>query len=244
MALSKHGLKALGLCALVLGLMTFGTGAAHAEKLAHWNVAGKAIASGLLPFLKVKTIEELKSPEAGKHLVLLTKIIGLLYHVLCTGAETKEFHFLLEGGSLGKLRFSGCKALLSEKTSAACEPKTGTEKGVVETLLLKDLIVLGGTEGKETLDELVPNAGETFATLESSEECAVGEKIPVKGKFFIKDCLGKFSEELVDHLIEESSKTHLFVLSDTAEHAAKIDGSVVVALTGAHEGLKWSGTPG
>ena len=221
--------------------MAVGTGAAHAEVGSHWNVAGSAIPSGLLPFIKIKEIEELKSAEVGKHLVLLTKVLGSAFHILCTGAELIEFHLLTEGGSLGKIKFSGCKTLLGGAPSPACDPKGG----IIETVLLKGLIVLHKLESGvvDTLNRLEPNAGTTFTTFESSLECSVGSKIPIGGKFFIKDCQNVFATEQTDHLIEEGPLTHLWTISDTPEHASKIHGSVVLALTVApHLGLKWSGT--
>jgi hypothetical protein len=35
----------------------------------------------------------------------------------------------------------------------------------------------------------------------------------------------------------------MYVISDTAEHKATLDGSVNVFLTGEHLGFKWAGTP-
>jgi hypothetical protein len=245
MSRSRYGIKLLGLCALALGLTAIGAGTAQAEVGSHWNVAGKSIPSGLLPFVQVKEIEELKSAEAGKHLVLLTKLLGgIPFHILCTGMQLIEFHLLTEGGSLGKIRFSGCKTLLGEKASPACNPK----EGILETMLLKDLIVLHKLESGviDTLDRLEPNAGTTFINFETSPECSVGKKIPVGGVIFLKDCQNAFGTEQVDHLFEQGPLTHLWVLSDTVEHAATIDGSVVLGLinvgTEKHEGLKWSGT--
>jgi len=245
MALSKQGLKALGLCALVLGLMSFGTGAAHAEKLAHWNVSGKAISSGLLPFIQAE-IEELKVAPAGKHLVLLAKILKNLIHILCSGISLINFHFLIEGGSLGKIRFTGCVILVGETVQPACEPHTGIEKGVIETVLLKDLIVLHKLASGEVddLDELVPNTGETFVALETSEECAVGAKIPVVGKIFLEDCQKEFLVEKKVHLVQQGPLTALWLISKTEEHVATIHGSVNLFLVGEHTGLLWSGTPG
>jgi hypothetical protein len=239
MALSKPGLKALGLFALVLGLMAFATGSAQAEVGAHWNVAGKSInGTGLKPELQAKELE-------NKTSTLLTKILGSLYHVLCTGITLIGFVLLDNGGSSGTIRFTNCVAIVNGVVQKACEPKSKEVAGVIETNLLKDLIVLHKLENGEvdTLDRLEPNEGETFATIESSASCAVGAKIPVKGKFFLKDCKNEFQTELVDHLVEEGPLTHLFVISDTVEHAGKIDGSVILTLAGAHAGLTWSGTP-
>ena len=243
---TKLGFKALSLCAIVAGLMALGATSAQAEPNSHWNVNLKNInGTGLKPLLQVKELE-------NKTSTLLTKILGSLYHVLCTGVTLVNFVLLDNGGSSGKIKFTGCIAIVNGVTQKNCEPKFGGVAGVIETALLKDLIVLHKfkeiKEGKEvelteTLDRLEPNEGETFTTIESSEACAVGAKIPVKGKFFLKDCKNEFQTELVDHLVEEGLLTHLFVISDTVEHASKIDGSVILRLETPHLGLKWSGTP-
>ena len=85
--------------------------------------------------------------------------------------------------------------------------------------------------------------GEKFVTIETSEECSVGSKIPVIGKLTLKDCKGAFSTEQTEHLVEQGPLTELWTISKTAEHVATLDGSGILILGGAHAGLKWSGTP-
>jgi hypothetical protein len=239
MAQCKHRLKALGLCALVLGLMAVAAGPAQAEVGAHWNVSGKSInGTGLKPLVQIKELE-------NKTATILTKILGSLYHILCTAVTLIGFVLLDNGGGSGKIKFTGCIAIVNGVVQKACEPKLEGVAGVIETSLLKSLLVLHKLENGtvDTLDRIEPNEGETFTTIQSSETCAVGGKIPTKGKVFIKDCKNEFQTELVDHLLEEGPLTHIFVISDTPEHQAKLDGSLIFTLAGAHAGLKWSGTP-
>ncbi len=101
------------------------------------------------------------------------------------------------------------------------------------------LIVLNGSH--EELTEIKPDEGETFATIESGAECAIGEKIPVIGKIFFKDCLGQFKTHVVEHLWEFGPGTELWAISKTEEHKLTILGSFWAFLEGVHAGLKWAG---
>ena len=247
---SKLGLKALGLCAVVLGLMAIAAGSAQAEKGAHWNVNGKNLNEvKLTTLVQVKEIEELKDPvDPGKHLVLLTQIAKIKVKILCTGAKLEKFELLTEGSALGNIEFTGCKIFLNGSTTAsvACEPHTGASKGVILTELLKGLIVLHKLASGE-IDDLVllaPDPPATqFVAIQLSEECAIGESIPVIGEFFMKDCQNLFLKEQPTHLIEEGPLTKLFVISESEEHKSVIEGSAILELEGEHKGLNWSGTP-
>jgi hypothetical protein len=103
---------------------------------------------------------------------------------------------------------------------------------------------------KDDLVKIVPDEGLTFAKIQMGPECSIGELVEVKAKadgegLWIKDCQGNasFLEEKVEHLIEESSTLHGLV---ALGQPAVIEGSawVRLAVTGAHNGLKWGGTPG
>jgi hypothetical protein len=248
----KYGLRMAGLCmAAALSVMAFAAASAQAEVGSHWNVNGSAISATLLPVPEA----ELTKTSGSLHGVLLSKILGSKFEILCTAVHFKEAVLKSEGGSLGKIEFTGCVELVGGVLQPACEPHTGTQKGVIVTKLLKDLIVLvaGGVAG-EGYDRLEPEEGSTFTTVESSEECSVGEKVPVIGKFIFQDC-GATSEnpaactthegkvEKVKHFTREGPGTELWVISKTEEHKATIDGGAEVFLTGSHVGLKWSGTP-
>jgi hypothetical protein len=227
-----------GLClAAALSVMAFAAAAAQAEVGSHWNVNGSAISATLLP-VPGATLE-------NNHGQLLSHALGgTPLNILCTAVTFENAVLKAEGGSLGKIKFSGCTINNGKEVLPACEPVTGTEKGVVLTVLLKDLIVLeaSGIAG-EGYDLLEPEEGTQFVNIATAGECAFGTHIPVIGKFVFKDCNLEGKVEKVTHLTEEGPGTELWVISKTNEHKATIDGSANVFLTGAHEGLKWSGTP-
>ena len=244
---SKLGLKALGLCALVLGLMTFGmAGVAQAEVGAVWDILngeGKLVevteASKLFAEVKAEI-------EKGT--------TGILEFT--TGGGTKvEFAVQLVSGaglpklgvsgslSKGKAKFTGCATFLNEKTSI-CEAKSkGQLNGTIETEEADGLIVLGtGSVPLVLILPLVKNAkGEPLgAIIETGEECSVGSKVEVTGHLDIADCNGKFKEHLVEHLIIEPEG---FRLLKALGQPAKVLGSAIATLAGAHAGLKWAGLP-
>jgi len=239
MTRSRFGL--LGLCAVLFGVMAFGAGAAQAETGAQWLFAEKAPNSGLVAFLEASL-----GFEADTTKVLHSKILGIAVLFECTqiaasGATLKA------NGSIGtgaKIKFSGCITKLNGATSSACEPNAGgTEKGVINTNAVHGLIVLhalgGGT--KDELIQILPDSGETFVTTEMSKECAIGTKVPVIGRLYLKDCENAFLVHKVKHLLEVGPLTEIWLISKTAEHLTTILGSEWAFLTGAHEGLKFSG---
>ena len=259
---SRLGLKALGLCALVLGLMAFATSAAQAEVGAKWvfkvkTTAGELREVGvpndtLLPKIQIKEIEKLLSGELVKHMVLLSAVVKKKFEILCTGAELETIagsgaRLLLNGTIESfKVKFTGCEIKIGGVKQAACEPHTGIEKGMILTKEIKGLIVLHELADK-TKDPLVrfePVTGKEFVTFETSAECAIGEKIPVIGKFTFKDSQNKFTnDELTDHLIEQGPLTELWTFTETTEHVANIDGSALVHMIGEHENWPWGGLP-
>jgi hypothetical protein len=163
MALSRLGLKALGLCALVLGLMAVAAGIAHAEKESRWAILkannelitispegdGKGKGDTLLPEVQISEIEELKVAPVGKHLVLLTKSGTNTIALLCSGAELENAagtgapKLLLEGSILGKAKFTGCTFAINGTVQGVCKPHSkGAPEGTILTELAKGLIVL------------------------------------------------------------------------------------------------------
>ncbi len=240
---SRFSLKALGLCALVLGLMAFTTSAAQAEPGATWTIIK---ASGLL--LPIPNGVEDLLPQAQSTLenstgsLLFTTKGGTKVEILCTAVELVEGGKLIaEGGlSLGRARFTGCITKLNSVLSKNCEPHTGASKGVIETLKATGLLVLHELKPsgvKDLLLKLSPDLLLHFANIELSELCAIGEKVPVEGHLYLKDCLNDLSTHLVEHLFEEGPLTSLTALGQPAT----IDGSILVRLVGAHLGLKWAG---
>ena len=257
----KPGLKALGLCALVLGLIAaFTSSAAQAENNAAWtmvDLGGSLLKVGvpndtLLPKINIKEIEALLASPFVKHVVLLSEALKVHYETLCTGAELEDEAGgvgtrLLLNGSLEhfKVKLTGCIIFLKGVESKPCAPKTGGGPlGVILTAALKGLIVLHELASGEK-DEFVrvePLVGETMVTMETGEECAIGAKIPIIGKLFLKDSQNEFLVEKEVHLFEPGPLTELWGFSKTAEHVATIKGSALFALIGAgHVGLRWGG---
>jgi hypothetical protein len=239
-----------GLCMVAaLNVMSFAAASAQAEATSTWNINGTALSNNTLLPKVTATLE-------NNHSVLLGHALGKELNILCTSIAFKEAVLKEKGGSLGKIRFAGCRITTNGgEVLPACEPKNGTEKGVVETALLKDLIVLesSGTAG-EPYDRLEPEAGSRFVEIETSASCAFGEKIPIitelatvsggAGGFVLKDCNNEAAVEKVTHLGEEGPGTKLWVISKTVEHESHIDGSINVILSGTHAGLKFSGEAG
>jgi hypothetical protein len=250
MVRSRLGLKALGLCALVLGLMAFATSAAHAEKGSTWviiNAKGELLnipgATDLLPQLEIKEIENNTATLSW------TTGAGTKVKILCTAANFDEGGKLIaEGGlSLGRILFKGCVTLLNGVISPPCKPKGGgAPVGEILTNKGKGLIVLDLLTGGavDTLVLIKPDEGTAFSTLALGEECAIGESITISGELWIKDCKGEtsFKTEAVEHLIEEA--LHGLTVSPGAQPAV-IEGSALVRLAnpGEHAGLKWAGLP-
>jgi hypothetical protein len=238
---SSLRLKLLGLSAMLLGLMAFASGAQGAA----WMVGANDVISTLLPQLQVKEIEELKllPTDQGKHLVLLVKIGGAEVKILCTGEELIGVK-LETGGKLtegGKEKFTGCEVFLNGTLSAVCAPKSsGQPNGTVVLEEIKGQ--LGLFSGGKKLVQIQPKTGENFAVMKFSGECSLPESVPVKGTLFIKDCID-IEASTLDHLIEvDNTASHIFVISDTAEHKIELHGSKIVSLVGAVDpDAAWSG---
>jgi len=190
----------------------------------------------------------------NEDIILLTRILNILTHILCKAVEYINGGELLTEGKIasGKLRFNVCDTLLngSGTPSTACLPVVGIMKDVIETravegLLKLHLIVSGGAV--EPLIYIKPTAVGPLAVVSSSEECAVGQNINIEGELVLKDLTaaaeggpGGLKQEAIIHLVEESSLSTLKASGQTAT----IDGTAEVKLTGAlHEGRKWSGLP-
>jgi hypothetical protein len=245
MARSRLGLKALILCGLVAGMMSLTARAAHATLNSHWWLVDPA--TGILKELNATAIITQDSPVG----TLLTKIAGIKVEFNCTATESTGV-LVEKGGGVSKsnggakVKFSNCTKKLNGATSAPCEPNNeGKEKGVIVTKLLHGLIVLHELAGgaKDHLIQILPVAAGPFATVEMGGECAIGTKVPVIGKLFVKECSpNTLLTHLEKHLLEQGPLTALFAISETAEHASTLDGSEWLLLTGEHKDWKFSGT--
>jgi hypothetical protein len=183
--------------------------------------------------------------ETGTVAILHAKVLGgtlLLYE--CKALAVNEGKLKTGGEILGKLSFKECETLLNGVLSVPCAPKAGgTQAGVIETNKIKAVMLLhkldDGTVHKiliATPDE----ANNDFAFVESSAACSIGLKVLIGGKFAIQDPAPLTHS--VNHLIKEFAPlTHLFVISDTVEHAAIILGSAEAFLSGSHVNYEWAG---
>lgn len=236
--MTDAGLKtrAVGICLACLAYMAIATGVAQAEKGAQWMVNGKAVTESLLPSLEITSL------EGGE--TILTRAAGVKIEKRCSGYELIGIKLEVEGkaGTGAKVKFTGCELILNGVPSAACTPHTpGDPPGTLTSTAGKGLLVLHEGEG---IVRVEPLSGELFMIIETSEECAIGEEIPVIGKFTIKDCQRELTTEKVLHLVEEGPLTEAWIFSKTAEHRLTFDGSAVGGLAGVHKGLKVSGLPG
>jgi hypothetical protein len=252
MARSRIGLKLLGLCALIMGVMAIGgAGLAQAEPGSYWGYLNGAelikFGVALEPELGFE-IEELGGAEPGRHLVLLFRIAGSNVAILCTEL-TSDLKLKAEGLVLGLLTLHGCATRINGIPAPACIPHSpGAKAGLIKSLELDGLIELHKLEPSGVRDDIVkfiPDVGSNaIAHIQFGEECSLPEEILIFGYFSVYDCQNEFLVHKVTHLWQEFAPlTHLYVISDTLEHKVTIDGSVNVFLKGKHLGLKWAGTP-
>jgi len=214
--------------------MAFVTSSAQAEVGARWMVHKENIEPGKASATVVKA--KIENGTAS----LLTTILGIPTKILCTegtlvGVSLENEGALTKGG---KVKFSNCATYLegSEFASAACLPETAGVNDIIETNGGVGLLVLIGPVG-ETLIKAA-EAGKPLAVVESSVECAVGQKINITGELIVKDCgTGKVTEEKAVHLIEADNVHGSLKASG---QAATIDGSANVETTGS---LSWNGLP-
>jgi hypothetical protein len=241
--MNRSRLFLLSLCTMLLAVMALSASAAQAEPNAKWLILdedGTALDANDLHAAIEGTLE-------NNHLILLTEILKLKVEILCTAIQLIGGAILGQGSVVGTVKLTGCKIVISGKESKPCVPHTkGAPAGTLESTHGHGLIVLHELSPtvRDELVLLLPETGNTIFTLEMGEACALGESLPIKGKFVVKDCQNAFLTHQVIHLIEEGPLSHLFIISDTPEHAVKVDGSVNVFLSGTHLNRPWSGMAG
>jgi len=244
--MTRSRLGLLGLCAMVLGLMAFGTAGAQAEGT--WlilNSLGQVKTGTELP----ATIELEKDSSVY---VLHSKIVGIAVLFLCTNLKAINAK-IFGSGAIGKgageekeskVLFSGCTTDLNGTTAPECTPKDKTAgTGEIVTNNGHALVILHtlGDGTKDDVTKILPDEGETFAVIEMEAACPLGTKVPVIGELSLKDCENLALTHLVKHLVEPfEALTKLWTISKTAEHVATLLGSAWAKLGGVHEGLKWS----
>jgi hypothetical protein len=237
--MTRTKLGVLGLCAMVLGMMAISASSAQAALT--WLILNKA-----------GTAVELKALLEGKNdtadITLLTKEVGIKFAVTCTGFTLGGINLEAAGKltSGGKIKFTGCeiygKGILEEPLGCHLH-SAGQVNGTVLTGEGKGELVLHelASKAKEVLTKLEPVAGSTgtFATFQTSE-CVIPESNPVHGVIFLKDCEGKATTHLKEHLLAQGPLTSMWLGADNAEHLeTSIDGSIWIFLGGEHTGLLW-----
>ena len=251
--MTRSRLGLLGLCAMVLGLMAFGTAGAQAEVGAKWLVltSGGVLKTGA----ELHASVQLKTDVAG---VLHSEILKIKTLFLCTTIEAVNAKLQEEGiignsvvtvgglkeGRGSKVKFSGCTTDLNGVSAPECTPEDKSAeggKGIILTKLGHALLKLH--EGSD-ITKILPDEGETFATIQLPAACPIGTSVPVIGSLALKDCENLALTHLVEHLVEQFTPlTKLWTISKTVEHEATLLGSAWARLTGEHNLLKWSGDP-
>ena len=271
--MTRTRLGLLGLCAMLFGLMAFTATAAHAEVGAKWLLAKVENEKDvLIPFLPASIDLETDVPGVLHSKILGIEVLFLCTTIKAVNAklleegsigsvisENPETHLKLGLGA--KVKFSGCTTDLNGALAKECEPKDTSEEGGAGIILTKPghallkLHVLkitdepGGPnekklEIKHDIVKILPDTGETFATIQLPAGCPIGTSVPVIGSLALQDCKELGLTHLVKHLVEQfAALTELWTISKTNEHKATLLGSAWAFLTGAHEGLKFSGDP-
>jgi hypothetical protein len=228
---SRLGIKALGLCALVLGLMAISaSGAQASEWYYRTSPTGTLTAMGdLLPELT----GELENKTGS---LLFTTKGGTAVKIECKAGKP-EGGKLKEGGKSteGTVKFSECETWLNGVLTANCEPISGTEKGVVKT---KKGLVLVALHETETTALVEPETGTTLLEIELGAKCAIGEVVPVTGELILVDCNKEFTIHKKVHLVQEHATLHEL---KALGQPATLDGSALIRLAGTHESLEWAG---
>lgn len=240
---SRLRIRTLGACALVFSLAALWISDAQAENTGgSWTYLNAAS--------QLKTFEGLLAEpkidgEIDTTVVLHSEVFDSTMEVLyeCKDLGAIEGALKSNGVTLGKVFFRNCVTFLNGALSTACKPQLG----VIITNLIKAQMLLhklaNGTKDKILIAEGENSSGgsiSTLASIESTPACALGIKVPVGGRFAIEPSNPTTHE--VKHLLKEFSPlTHLWILSDTAEHKANLLGSGWAFLSENHIGLQWAG---
>jgi hypothetical protein len=239
---SKLGLKILGLCALVVGLMAVSVSAAQA---ASWDVNG--VKDTLLATIQVKEIEELNPGvvtlrDVSLSATILGGAVQFTCHTIVLNGVATSTSGLLDHGDV---TFSNCATFLNGVAAPKCEAKTAGQ--AVGTILSKQgegNLALEGDGKKVVLIRPLKNAKnepvEEFLTIATGAKCSFGEEIPVVGTLALTD--PELEINKAEHLITPNlTWTKIGVFNLEAGNAATINGSAITLLTGAHSGMSWKG---
>jgi hypothetical protein len=208
--MTRTRLMLLGLCAIVVGMMSMSAGAAQGATLS-WLILNAA-----------KTTEtELKAQVVGEkdseHLSLEGEVAGLKLVVTCTNFTLSNTCIEPVGKVTGgKIVFTGCglylKAPLVEPLTKCTIKSAGQPTGTIETAEGKgelQLHEISATE-KEVVLRIEPKVGGLEGTLAvlkpESPECEYPEQIVLHGALYLKDCQKAFLKLQVNHLVEDLKK--------------------------------------
>jgi hypothetical protein len=247
--MTKRRLGLFGLWAIVFGLMTFSAAGAQAEEGAQWLFAEKE-GTEPVPFLEASLKFEAETYESGLSFVLHIEIEGKKILIWC-GSGSSENIVLKANGSIGKgakIIFNKCSVTINGVAKPECEPNIGqANQGVISTQALHALLELRELGGgfTDVVATFSPDENEVWAAYKTSIKCPIGPGLTIFGSLELRDCGEVLSIPMSKHLFEPyPADGGLWVLKHTAEHSIVVLGSWWAFLTGAHEGLKWSGDRG
>jgi hypothetical protein len=243
---TRPGIKALGLSALVMGVMAIGTaGVARAETGACWGyIEGVSTLNCFSTTLEAKPVLSIEN-ITGTHPSAATLLIeSLNFEISCTTIAFIEGGTFSANGSvlLGRLEFGGCFTRKSTSKGLEliplCDPHDPVAGlGKIRTEKFTGLIVL---HNGEPVVKVSPDAGTTLARLALFEGCPIAEEIIVTGSLVLSDIEGKasFEEHKFIHLFREFPGLKLVKVG---ANTVSIDGTANVTLASPHNALKWAG---
>jgi RHS repeat-associated protein len=188
---------------------------------AEWGIEEKSLAK---LGLSEASVVSSKGP-----LTLETTVLGAKVNIACELAKTTG-RILVVRKDDATIELSKCSTTVKGTVSPPCKPK--------EPVVAKLSSELHENETKLIFDYLKPTEGTIFVEYKLSEECAIGEKIAIKGETAAELESGmaiaktlKFSEAI--------AKAAGTTLTTTASQPAYFNGSLVTELSGANAGKKW-----
>lgn len=223
---SRHGLGALAVCGLILGIMAVSASGAQAGM---WMVNGSNIGTG------IKLVVSAKIELEGGSLTILTTSGANKVAITCTSATAPSATIELETIT-GTVNVSGCTTKINEKAEAGCNP---INQPIAEGATIKAVLHEGKAYAK------AEGIGGVFATIKFNEETcvALSPMVKVTGTLWLEDCNNEFGVEKVTHLFQEA-KIPAEKLGGLFFGGNKktIDGSINLSLSdAAHLGMKFSG---
>jgi hypothetical protein len=240
---SKLGLKALGLCAIVVGLMVcLGATAAQAETGAKWTWKNGASSGEFTNTLEAKTTLTVVGGSA--QLLIAGSTVGVKCTTAAIAASGTGNGKLAGGGLilLGKVVFGGCLLTSSGVVNTKCKTTSPSGLETVETeagtgeLKLHEL----ANKTKDDTTLFKPDTGTVLAHIVSVEGCPIAEEIIVEGELVLYEADGTGRNLKVTHRVTEFPGLQLMTVGAAK---ATIDGSADVTLAETHLGFEWAAIP-